>query len=154
MSVQAYIGRPRALTDQVANKICADVAAGAPYNAAAGKAGVTYDTMRDWFRRGSADEMEGLDTRYSRFAHALTRAQDECEARLAQTLAAGGEGKYKDWRAQAFILERHPRYRERWGPPKNEAPQGLTLALSGEQLSMLTEALRIATARDVTPEQE
>ena len=142
-------GAPSLLTDEVAAKICGAVANGNYFNVAAGAAGIAYETLRSWIRRGNSDEEKGRDTSYVRFMRALAQAQHEHEQRLVATLSAGGAGKFSDWRAQAFVLER--RHRDRWGPPQTQAP-AVTIVLSNEQLQALSESMRLVTARDMTPE--
>jgi hypothetical protein len=90
-----------------------------------------------------------LDTRFARFASMFARAQHEAEASAVAALQRGGDGKYKDWRAQAWWLER--RHKERWNLPKEGAGITLSLTLSDGQLGALADALRVGSAVDVTP---
>ena len=144
-------GRPSKLTPEVTEKIARLVSEGSFYEPAAIAAGVAYPSMRQWFLQGQADKAAGLTTRFSKFTDALVHAQAQAETRMVSTLAKGGEGKYPDWRAQAFVLER--RYPQRWAPPKAEQSAGITLSLTDAQLAALGEALRVAVAKpaiDVT----
>jgi hypothetical protein len=77
------------------------------------------------------------------FRDRLTRARAEGEGNLVRKLEAD-----PDWRAAAFLLERG--YREGWG--KAEPQQtGVTIKLTDEQLTALTEGLRYVQTRNVTP---
>jgi hypothetical protein len=147
---RGFQGRPLALTDSVATNILSEVRNGSFLTVACAKAGVAAETVYEWLRRGVADKQAGLDTIFGRFTDAHTRAQAEHETSLVATLSKGGEGKYPDWRAQAFVLER--RHKERWSLPKEQANQGLTLQLSNEALAALVDALRVGAATNVTPQ--
>jgi len=135
-------GRPLDLTDETAEEILNSIAQGSFLTVAAAKAGVATDTVYAWLRRGAGDKKAGLDTIFVRFIDAISRAQHAAEASAVAALQRGGDGKYKDWRAQAWWLER--RHKDRWSLPKEQANQGLTLQLSNEQLAALGQALQIA----------
>ena len=139
------------LTPRVHQVVVAAVRRGAYWSVAAGAAGIAQRTIFDWISRGKREEAAGIKSRYTRLLHALARAQDELEAELAAKLSSGGDGKYPDWRAQAFVLER--RFKDRWGPPKEERNQGVTLTLTSEQLEALADSMRVAGAKDITPSQ-
>jgi hypothetical protein len=150
MMVRELPGRPCKLTSELAARIVESIRKGAFLNAAAGSNGVHRLTVRDWIVRGTADAEAGLETDFSVFATAVSRAQSEHEAELAATFTRGGDGKYPDWRAQAFLVER--RY-EHWRLPKEQASVGISLTLSNEQVAALVDALRVADATDITPQQ-
>src|ERR1051326_1868321 len=149
----AGAGRETGLDDTVAQQIIGRIAQGAFLKPACEASGIAYQTMREWVRRGLADAEAGLDTRYARFADGVSRAQSQHQNELAATFTRGGDGKYPDWRAQAFLAER--RY-EHWRLPKEQGITGLTLQLSNEQLSALGQALKIAAqpAIDVESSEE
>ena len=149
---RGFQGRPIELTDEVAAEIVRNVAAGSFLTIAAGRAGVNSDTVQQWLRRAKADELAGLDTLFVRFGVAISRAQAEAEAEAVAVLQRGGDGKYKDWRAQGWWLER--RHKERWSLPKEQANQGLTLQLSNEALAALVDALRVGAARTIELEEQ
>lgn len=140
-------GRKSDLTDEVATSITEAVANGSYTNTACAAAGVSVSAAAEWARRGVADGQAGLDTRYSRFAEGLARAEAACEQRLAATLARGGDGKFSDWRAQAFILER--RYRDRWAEPKEAPNQGVTIIVTADLAEQLRDAMAVAAATHV-----
>ncbi len=146
MALREFPGRPCKLTSELADEIVQAIENGAFLNAAAGRVGVHRDTVRDWIVRGSADAQAGLNTDFSVFAERIARAQAAHEAKLAATFTRGGDGKYPDWRAQAFLAER--RY-EHWRLPKEQQNSGLTLQLSNDQLAALADALRVAAAKPV-----
>jgi hypothetical protein len=143
------IGRPTKLTPEVQAKILDAVRNGSFFEPAAIAAGVSKDAIREWVIRGQSDMQLGRNTIFRLFINALAQAQADNETRLAGILSKGGEGKFPDWRAQAFVLER--RHKERWSLPKEQASQGLTLQLTNEQLAALSEALRVGAATNVTP---
>lgn len=140
-------GRPCELTSELATKILLRVAEGSFLNVAAGAAGVSYEALSEWIERAKGDAANGLDTIFVRFGQAYAQAKQEAEANAVSSLQRGGDGKYKDWRAQAWWLER--RHKERWSIPKEAANAGVTLALTDAQLGALGEALRVAAAKPV-----
>ncbi len=142
MHAKGISGRPSKFSQEVAESIIESVRKGAFLSAAGGRVGVSLPTVRDWILRGNADYEADLDTDFAKFAQAVHRAQADHEAELAASFTRGGDGKFPDWRAQAFIAER--RY-EHWRLPKEQAFQGVTLALSNEQLASLGEALKVAS---------
>ena len=139
------------LTPRVHDIVVSAVRKGAYWSVAAGAAGISQATIYAWISRGKLEKAAGSKSRYTRLLDALARAQDELEAELAAKLSSGGDGKYPDWRAQAFVLER--RFKDRWGPPKEERNQGVTLTLTSEQLEALADSMRVAGAKDITPSQ-
>jgi hypothetical protein len=143
-------GRPTKLTSEVQAKIVQAVKNGSFFEPAAIAAGVSKEAMREWVIRGQSDLQLGRNTVYRQFITVLAQAQADNETRLAGILSKGGEGKFPDWRAQAFVLER--RHKERWSLPKEQQSQGITLQLSNEQIASLVDALRIGAATNVTPQ--
>jgi len=140
-------GRPIELTEDIAIAILEKVAEGSFLTVAAGVAGVSEHSVYGWLQRAKADASQGLDTLFVRFANAYAQAKQLAEANAVAALQRGGDGKYKDWRAQAWWLER--RHKDRWSLPKEGASNGITLTLSGEALAALSEALRVASATQV-----
>jgi hypothetical protein len=145
-----HTGRPRDLTDELGQQIVSSIASGSFMTVAAARVSVSAETVYGWLRRGQGDQAAGLDTVFGRFEQAISRAQAEAEAEAVAVLQRGGDGKYKDWRAPAWWLER--RHKERWSLPKEQQSQGITLQLSNEQIASLVDALRIGAATNVTPE--
>jgi len=144
------LGRKHTLTDEVAIEILQRVSEGSFLTTAAGCANVDPQTVHEWLRRGLADTQAGLDSIFGRFAEGFAQAQHSAEQSAVAALQRGGDGKFKDWRAQAWWLER--RHKERWSLPKEQGIQGITLQLSNEQLAALSDALRVGAALDVTPD--
>ena len=101
------IGRPTKLTDETTNKICHYVAEGNYLDTACRLAGVDYSTMRRWIQKG---EQEGKGKCYE-FAERLKTAEAQAEAKRVELILKAG--KYDDWKANAWYLER--KYPERWG---------------------------------------
>lgn len=100
-------GRPTKFTKETTEKICQYIQEGNYIDTACRLAGVDYTTMRKWFVQGEA---EGKGQFYE-FAEAVRRAEAVAEAeRVACIIRAG---KYDDWKANAWYLER--KYPERWG---------------------------------------
>lgn len=105
------MGRPSRLTPAVSKALCEATREGYTLANAAGLAGVSAATVREWIRRGEGtDDRPGTEP-YATFATAMARAQAEVEAEAVACIRAAAEGG--QWRAAAWLLERtHP---ERWG---------------------------------------
>ncbi|MFT3927450.1 MAG: hypothetical protein QM778_33260 [Myxococcales bacterium] len=113
------------------------VAAGSTVPVAAAAAGIPKKTIEAWMHKGR----EGLDP-YSELVEGIREAKAVHEASLLQRLNKAGA---KDWRADAWMLER--RYGKRWRPPSQR--QELTGANGGPvQLENLPTAELIACLRD------
>jgi len=122
------------LTPTVQQRICDAVAAGNYYQAACELAGIHYDTLREWVKRGEK-ETEG---RYHEFSVALTRAQAEAEDEVVKAWKAQIP---EDWRAcQMFLARRFP---DRWGEVKTVKAQ----------VDLESELERMAKDAGLTPEQ-
>ncbi len=147
-------GRPSELTDEVAQKIVQAIAGGSFFAPACVAAGIGANSGWDWIKRGQVDSDAGLSSRYAVFARAIAQAEAQCEANSAAVLARGGDGKFPDWRANAFHLER--RFKERWAEPKEQLNQGVTIVITSELAASLADALAVASkthaAIDVTPQ--
>jgi len=82
--------------------ICKALRHGATYRAAAEAAGVAYETFNEWRK----------DTRpkYAKFSDAVKRSEADAQLDLLAKIESFGD---KDWRANAWILER--RFRQDFG---------------------------------------
>jgi hypothetical protein len=97
-------GRPTIYCERIKNAICLLLKHGCTRTAAAGKAGIHYDTFHEW-----------MDSN-SEFSEAVMRAEGEAEAFFTETIrlaAQGMEDKPPDWRAAESWLKR--RRRTEWG---------------------------------------
>jgi len=112
-------GRPSALNDLVQEKIVSSLRRGSYVETAAALAGVSKQTLYDWFKRGNR-ELERVnkgekpnknEKKFVMFLDAAYKAmaehEDECVERL------GIAGKSGDWRVDAWVLER--KFPTRWG---------------------------------------
>lgn len=100
------LGRPTALTPELAEQIVRFVRHGNYLEVAAAAAGIARSTLFDWLRRG-ARETRGP---YRDFSVALRVAQAETEATDLALVALAAR---KDWRAAAWRLQH--RFPARWG---------------------------------------
>ena len=69
------VGRPPKLTDRTAKIIILGVQGDLPMNSAADLAGVSYEAIRLWRKRGEEERNAGKDNRYTRFFVALRHAK-------------------------------------------------------------------------------
>lgn len=90
------MGRPCKLTPEVTQKICDAVRVGLPYADCAKLAGVSYEVIKVWRRRG-----EQGDEPYATFLAALQAADAEC-IHAALKIVGGA----KEWQSKAWLLER------------------------------------------------
>ena len=127
------VGRPDGLTPEVAARIVQGVRTGAHLGVAAEAAGISYDTLRRWLKRGEA-ESHGP---YRELLEAVRRAEAEAELRHVALIDRAGQTK---WPASAWILaRRHP---ERWGqraalaPPTDPSGDGDRDAVAGPDLDL------------------
>lgn len=89
---------PTILTPEVQTRICALVNGGAPIPLACKSAGISWNTVKDWLKKGR----EGIEP-YAAFNTACQQAKASwaCAAVLRVTKAGA-----KDWKASAWLLER------------------------------------------------
>lgn len=114
------------LTDALAESIADAVSHGVPLETAATAAGIGVRTVYQWLeigntgvRHDSANITDASRAVIERFAHLVSRAQAEFEAKqianIARTAEAVNEKTgIREWRAGAWLLNNHPRYRERY----------------------------------------
>jgi hypothetical protein len=91
------MGRPSKLTDARVATICEALRKGSTRKAAYESVGISKETFSDWMGK------------YSAFSDAVTRAEAECENRMAQVIV---DAAADDWRAAECWLKR--RRREDW----------------------------------------
>lgn len=103
-------GRPTRLTAEVQAKVLKVLRSGATYEAAAGKAGIGTETLKEWIRRGEGKDERPSAPIYAVFASACRAAVSEAEERWVRRISAASK---VDWRAGAFLLER--RHPDRYG---------------------------------------
>lgn len=102
----ARTGRPTKLTPEVAQAICAAVAAGNFRQVAARAAGVSPRTLGDWLAKGKAQATGP----YADFLRAVLRAEQDAEMAMVKRVveAASQDAKHAEW-----FLER--KFPDRWG---------------------------------------
>lgn len=108
MSESAKIGRPTALTDDVADTLVQMLRAGNYVGVAARAAGIHRSTLIDWMRRGKSDAPE--DEPYRLLRERVEHARAEGEALNVARIAKAAQ---ESWQAAAWLLERQ--YPQRWG---------------------------------------
>jgi hypothetical protein len=93
------MGRPTKRTPTVEEIITEGIRTGLPYKFAAARAGIAYETLREWLKAGE----EG-NPNLSAFSQAVRQAEaDGVHANLVAITRS------PDWRARAWVLEhRHP----------------------------------------------
>lgn len=100
------MARPSKLTPETQAAIVKALRIGATYDVAAQAAGVAYDTLREWIKKGEAGQ-----SKYRQFSEALRAAEAECRLNYTAVIAkAANDG---DWRAALEYLKR--RDRTNWG---------------------------------------
>jgi hypothetical protein len=108
--VERTVGRPTALTDEVADEILAALRHGVPFTHSCRAAGVSPDTGYRWLRigRGVGAEHEDWELapktreRYRAFAIAVDQAESEA---IVTNVGHVGRAAEDDWRAAAFMLQ-------------------------------------------------
>lgn len=108
-------GRPSKLTDETVKKLMEAIIDGNTYEAACNYAGISYSVFADWVRKGEEytkmleGGQKGIRWEFINFLKELNRAKAEAEVNLVKKIKEAGD---KDWRANAFLLER--RNPEQW----------------------------------------
>lgn len=139
------------LNDEVTDKICQAIQAGAYPETAAAYAGVHVDSLRNWLRAAHGDPP---NEECLRFAERVQQALATLEVQSAALVTKHAQD---DWRAAAHLLER--RFPERWGKVErlnlgnaDGHPfriENLDLArLTDDQIEQLVNTLRIANGDD------
>ena len=100
------MARPSKLTPETRDIIIEGIRLGLRYDDAALAAGVSYQTIRNWVKKGE----ENKSGKYVEFLDALKVAEGEGEKMLVALIQKAAR---KQWQAAAWILER--RHREKWG---------------------------------------
>ena len=98
-------GRPTKATPETLKIIIDAVSEGLTYETSAALAGITYQTLHDWKKKGGQGDPVFVD-----FAEKLMVAEAEGEYTLLANIRRAGESQ---WQASAWILER--RYPQRYG---------------------------------------
>lgn len=104
------VGRPSGLGADVTARIVQIIKAGGFQESAAAAAGISRRTFYSWLARGDSDAPE--DEPYREFREAVERAKAEAESRHVVLISSAAA---KDWKAAAWLLERHNP--ERWAKP-------------------------------------
>ena len=100
-------GRPLKLTQELQEKLCSHIADGNYLDTACRLAGIDYGTMRRWILQGESD----MSGRFYEFAEAVKVAEAIAESERVRLILHAG--KYDDWKANAWYLER--KFPDRWG---------------------------------------
>lgn len=104
------MARPTKLTPKTQSAIVDAIGYGATYAAAAGSAGVEYETFYNWMVRGSRGGDAPEDAPFIRFFNAVKKAEAECELKYTKVIF---DKSKRDWRAALEWLKR--RRRPAWG---------------------------------------
>jgi hypothetical protein len=98
MSAALDMGRKSLLTEELADIIKGFVGAGVTLPIACEAAGVKWDTVKDWLKRGRAG-----DEPYATFVQQVSQAK--ALRKVALRLVITNQAKRGDWRAAAYDLE-------------------------------------------------
>jgi hypothetical protein len=101
---------------------------------ASAAAGIHYQTVRTWLKRGKSEE-SGI---YADFFVAFTRAKAIAEKRLVKTVLTAGP---EDWKAAAWLLER--RHPDRYGKTTRtelSGPKGGAIQVTGPTIMIPPES--------------
>ena len=99
-------------TSQTIECILSMLRRGTPITACAMRVGVTRDTLYKWMRADNS------------FYTAVRAAQGEMLDRQAENITTAGR---RDWKASAWILERHPETRSEMGQHQQQPQVNITL---------------------------
>lgn len=111
-------GRPPLFTIERAEKVIEAVRRGLTLKLAAAYAGISYDTLNRWRKKGC----EEPETEFSKFCEALEQALAEAALHLVDCI---NEAAKKDWKAATWLLSR--RYPKQYGENGNEEGSSLCL---------------------------
>ncbi len=98
-------GRPSAIQPEMIETAGRLASACGTMNGIARGIGVHVDTVRDWLRKGEADESDSI---YRRFFQSIQAGLVEAEISLTSKLQSG------DGRDAAWLLSHSPFFREQW----------------------------------------
>ena len=166
-------GRHTRLTPAVQQTIVNALAVGVPFASACQLAGIGHDTGLEWLERGEGRHPKRPSTpAYVQFAHAISHARAQDEARRVARIHKAGEGgtllertttthpdgrvitkeRYMepDWRADAFHLERSRP--QEWGQRLRVDVQRTIQRIAAKLASEATAAGTPITAEEVLAE--
>jgi len=132
------VGRPLAITPEVAEVIFEGVILGRTWEDVAASAGVSDETIRRYRVQGEEDKAAGLSTDYVAFVAGVARARRTYRDNLLAAVQRGTDGSNgarADWRAAAFLLERQ--FREEFAEKRN-----VDVTTGGQPLASFVEAVR------------
>lgn len=128
-------GRRSKLTRELITSLEKSIRLGAFWEDAAVAVGITRTTLYRWREQGEADLEHGRETLAAEFCDAITRASAAAEHDAARAVLMAG--RWQDWRAAAWYLER--RNPARWG-------KRLEVTHDGK--------VDVATPKEIVPESE
>lgn len=99
-------GRDSKLTLALQDAICESLRNGATRSDAAIAAGISYQTLLNWEKRGSAKDAEENDPAFLAFFEAVKKAEADCANDCNATVIKAAK---KQWQAAAWWLERRRR---------------------------------------------
>jgi hypothetical protein len=108
-------GRPSDLSDiKTVALFLSELESGVHLEPAAELAGLAPNTVRNWIKRGEAEEIasQGTDSPYQSFCRAVKRCRANAESRVTKNILKASE-EPRFWAAGATYLERT--YPDRWG---------------------------------------
>ena len=123
------MARPTKFTLETRQRIVQAIELGATYELAAAYGGISYDSLRDWLKRGEKSK----DGDYLQFFEDVKRAEGKAAVTwLAKIEKAASEG---NWQAAAWKLER--RYPRQYGRTVHEHDVRDLSRLSDDELERL-----------------
>lgn len=129
------MGAPTKFTPQTIARILKSVRTGFPITLAARAAGIAYETLNEWRKRGEADALAEQDTPHRAFVEALIRNEAEAAQDLFAEIVKAG--KLKDAKHLQWILER--RFHEFFGAAERAGAGNPQLII----VTILTELKRL-----------
>ncbi len=97
--------KPTKYSPEISAVLCAAISRGVPITTACAACGIGESTFHAWVERHPA------------FADAVRKSAGEAESGLLDIIYRAAQ---TTWQAAAWLLERHPRYRERWAKPRED----------------------------------
>lgn len=128
------IGRPPILTSVIIEQICDLIIEGRTIERAAKLSGVSATSIYRWLALGKKDDSEPI---YLELVERVKEATECSEFELLQALRIAGSDS-KNWRAQAWLLER--RFPEKYGKRNPEKAASVKIPENTEESSHLTVA--------------
>ena len=118
----AKIGRPTKLNPTIQGLLCDAIVKGLPFNHACSLVGISYQTMREWMKKGK-NQLEGL---YRDFYVAIKKSEALVVQNALESIHSASRAG--TWTASAWLLER--RYPEQFGRKRLQSEEVTPIEIS------------------------